>query len=347
MSEYRIELKSYYFDCPKCRTRYELAYNMDGESINECGNCASKLIIDASHLKEMFVDPIAAYNLGMRAYNYGNWKDALKYFTAAAECNHPASLNMLFLMYDAGTGTEQNTEIADSYLEKAAIMGDKNALVTYGNRLCNKGDTETAAIYYKQAINKGSADAMYNYALMVIDGLNGQKPEQSILDLLERAGDMGLPEAYNKLGLVMEQLGRIDVSFDWYKKAANAGGASGQFNVGRFYYYGKENGPDYPDKDIRKAYSYFLISARQYYPEAMFFLSSCYEKGEGVAEDIETSLIWLKRAAEQEQSLAQYKLGVWYLKNNNNDEGCKWIIRSKDNGQRLAINFYNKYMNNN
>jgi len=79
----------------------------------------------------------------------------------------------------------------------------------------------------------------------------------------------------------------------WYRRAAEAGHADAQFNLGVCYVNG-----DGVAKDAEQAVSWYRRAAEAGHASAQFNLGICYFNGDGVAKDAEQAVSWYRRAAE-------------------------------------------------
>jgi len=95
--------------------------------------------------------------------------------------------------------------------------------------------------------------------------------------------------------------------YTWYRRAAEAGHAGAQFNLGVCY----SNG-DGVAKDAEQAASWFRRAAEAGHADAQFNLGCCYANGDGVAKDAEQAVSWYRRAAEAGYATAQFNLGICY-----------------------------------
>ena len=115
----------------------------------------------------------------------------------------------------------------------------------------------------------------------------------------------------------------------WYRKAAEQGNASAQFNLGLMYAEGKGVA-----QDDREAVRWFRKAAEQGHAEAQNNLGNSYRTGLGVARDYREALRWYHKAAEQGHIDAQYNLGAMYwlgigvmqvMRPHNNVRAHKWF----------------------
>lgn len=71
-------------------------------------------------------------------------------------------------------------------------------------------------------------------------------------------------------------------------------------------------------------------------PQAQFYLSMMYEKGEGTRQDREASLAYLRKAAEEGLDVAQAALGLLYLEGSgvqaDEQEGLTWLRKAAAQG---------------
>ena len=92
--------------------------------------------------------------------------------------------------------------------------------------------------------------------------------------------------------------------------------------------------------DYTEAIKYFKRAAEQGDAAAQYKLGSCYYYGKGVAIDYIQAVEWYRKAAEQGDAAAQYALGVCY--NNGEgvtqdfDEAIKWCRKAAEQGDAYA-----------
>ena len=80
----------------------------------------------------------------------------------------------------------------------------------------------------------------------------------------------------------------------WYRKAADQGEASAQYNLGVICFKGQGVTQDYAE-----AMKWFRIAADQGHARAQTGLGRMYEKGRGVTQDYVQALVWYNLAAAQ------------------------------------------------
>lgn len=108
----------------------------------------------------------------------------------------------------------------------------------------------------------------------------------------------------------------LEEYFAQLQKAAEAGNAEAQFNLGRIYLRGEGSTGvafvrDVP-RDIAKAVEWFQKAAMQGNVNAQCDLGMLFKLGLGVKEDAKRAFMWLQKAAAQGNDVAQYNLGLMY-----------------------------------
>lgn len=130
---------------------------------------------------------------------------------------------------------------------------------------------------------------------------------------------------------------------DSLQEKAESGDADAQDLYGRLFYF---------KKDYANALYWFKKAAEQNNSGAQFALGVCYEKGEGVEEDLTEAAKWYKLSAEQGNKRAQVNLGSLYLDgkgvNKDYQEAVKWLTLSADQNYgeaqyKLGLCYINGY----
>lgn len=143
-------------------------------------------------------------------------------------------------------------------------------------------------------------------------------------------------------------------AFPWYLKAAEAGHASAQYEIGRIYQWDK------PYKDKKKALYWYKKAADNNDSSAQYELAGMYRNGEGGKKDINSAIFWYKKAADSNKSdasFAQMKLGdmyyegkdvhqdyakamSWYKKVSENNNIAYWSDEHAEAQDKIAEMYY-------
>jgi TPR repeat protein len=97
----------------------------------------------------------------------------------------------------------------------------------------------------------------------------------------------------------------------------------------------------YEANNLPLAYKEFLASAKEGHADSQFNVALMYERGIGVAKNLEEAVVWYRKSALQGNSAAQFNLGVLY----ENGFGTKvdfakaneWYRKASVQGDALAI----------
>jgi len=178
-------------------------------------------------------EPESEYDTGFR-YLVGegdtrvDLKEAARWFRRGADQGSTDSQNALGVLYEDGSGVEQDSEKAVKWYRKAAEQGDALAQTNLGQMYAHgKGvpnDFKEANKWFRKAAEQGYARAQYSLGVSYATGrgmLEGDKEAVA-----------------------------------WYRKAADQGYAGAQANLGQMYAHG-EGVP----KDHVTAYAWYNIAA--------------------------------------------------------------------------------------
>ena len=125
-------------------------------------------------------------------------------------------------------------------------------------------------------------------------------------------------------------------AFAGYKKLAEQGNASAQFNLGFMY----ANGQGVP-KDDQQAVAWYRKAAEQGNASAQLNLGFMYDKGQGVSKDEQQAAAWYLKAAEQGGASAQFNLGHMYRTGRgvpkDDQSAYFWLLLSSAQGDQDAV----------
>lgn len=152
------------------------------------------------------------------------------------------------------------------------------------------------------------------------------KDDKQTITKYRKAAEQGDATAQYNLG-VMYDNGRgvaqdYKQAITWYRKAAEQGDVGAQVNLG--FMYAEGQGVTRNDK---QAVTWYRKAAEQGDATAQNNLGVMYAIGRGVARDYKQAVTWYRKSAEQDYATAQNNLGVMY----ENGRGI-----TKDNKQALT-----------
>ncbi|MCC8393403.1 sel1 repeat family protein [Paraburkholderia sp. MMS20-SJTR3] len=139
----------------------------------------------------------------------------------------------------------------------------------------NAGNLGAALNEFREAAERGSRLAQFNYAMML---LNGE----------------GTPA-------------NVDEGKKWLRKAADANMSHAQYVYGKMYDDG-----EFVARDPVEAHRWFLKAAEQGHVQAELALANQFLDGRGTGRDNKQAFVWYKKAAQGGDMTAQYVTGSFY-----------------------------------
>ncbi len=197
-------------------------------------------------------------------------------------------------------------------------------------------DEKKAAELYQAAMEQGNMSAKHNLALMHLFSTYEQANQEKGFLMMKELADEGDPEAIcNIASCYME--GRacdknIEKGLALYQSLSEKGWAEATYGIGVYYYNVLG--------DVEKGISYIKQAAKEGCQHAAVLLSQIYEQGVGpIMQDINQSFKYLKRAAELNDPVSQFKYGILIgngTLGSDTIEGTKWIQKAAENGLPFA-----------
>ncbi len=137
-------------------------------------------------------------------------------------------------------------------------------------------------------------------------------------------GRAGLPKNYEQ-------------AVNWYRKAADAGSATGMTNLGWMYQNGYGLAKDYP-----QAVSWYRKAAEAGDAQGMQNLGVMYADGSGLEQNKKEAVAWYRKAAEAGNSDGMASLG-WMLRygsgvEKDSQQAVIWYRKAAEAGNALAMN---------
>lgn len=136
-----------------------------------------------------------------------------------------------------------------------------------------------------------------------------------INNYLRRLAELGVAQKYSDIAKLYENGNekvkvRLDLAFEWYKKAAfEQIDDEGYFGLGKFYLYGM-----HVDKDPINAAKMFREAAALGSPEGRIMLGICLMNGIGLSTDLNQAKECLMLAANENYPIAYFLLSRIELK---------------------------------
>ena len=177
-----------------------------------------------------------------------------------------------------------------------------------------------------------NADALYYlgslfyYGLGVVQNFNeAEKLKKKAFKKYKELAEQNVAERKNwgedikKLGEVLSKSidGAISFTYieqiEWLKLAIDHGCSHSAFALGQIFNLGEKMASDsikndniFPTVNKKEAFKYFMISANQGRPEAMFNVANAYQKGVGIKQDNFEALKWFNTSIECYKLIKNY-----------------------------------------
>ncbi|MFT5134450.1 MAG: TPR repeat protein [Gammaproteobacteria bacterium] len=178
----------------------------------------------------------ADFETAHRAYQAGDYEDALKQLTILSNADDAKAQNNLGFMYLNGIGVEKNYAKALKWYRKAALHGVPEAQHSmgfiYAEGLGTAPVLSSALKWYRLAAEQGLSQAQFNLAYMYENGIGIRRDEKEV--------------------------------FNWYEKAAEQGILLAQYKIGSMYLNGVG-----VEKNQLKAYAWFGVAVAGGYEQAL------------------------------------------------------------------------------
>lgn len=140
-------------------------------------------------------------------------------------------------------------------------------------------------------------------------------------------------DTWYRIGYDYSQRGHNKDAFKWMLRAADAGHAAAQNNIGLSYLHALG-----APKDEAMAFSWFEKAAKQGLAYAQSELAMLYYQGIGVEKDVQMAYDWWLIAAKQEDEYAQFNLASLLLENQDIKQAYYWFNRAAHNNHPDAKN---------
>lgn len=239
-----------------------------------------------------------------------DFKKAEKYYLLASTAGSYDRLGKLYLAGSLGKQSPKDIQKGVAYLEKAAEMGNVEAMYSLG-------------YIYETG----------NY----IDTVDGKKA----LKYYSLLADNGMPDGLFKMGQYYENgeggLNQDSLkAVDYYRKAADMGHGEAMCFLGDFYRIGQ-----FLPLDKNRAFQYYSMADSVGEEMGTYYVGRSYLEGCGVAVDTSLAIPYLKAAAEAGIGRAAYLIGDFYNfakggLQSDGDSALRYYISAYKNGNSDA-----------
>lgn len=168
-----------------------------------------------------------------------------------------------------------------------------------------------------------------------IQALHAQLP--SAIHSLQKWAEDGNPVAQRELGLAYAiKPESTPQALSWLEKAAEGGDTEAQFQLAEAYYKGRWN----LKPDFQQAWKWYEAAAKKE-AKASFMLARMSKYGQGVTQNLASSIHWLKLASDQGNAQAMFLLSNAYAAGEGVEKdpamARKWLEESAEHDFPVAI----------
>ncbi len=172
----------------------------------------------------------------LAAIAHEDWPAALAQVRAHAHAGDVEAQALLGQLYAEGRGVERDEREALHWWSLAANSGHAGAANMLGRcHELGRGtsvDLERAAAWYRTSASAGFDWGLYNYANLLATGRGVAQDGAAAFALYRRAAGMGHAKSMNLVGRYYEEGTHVErdplAAFDWYRRSAEAGDFRGQ-----------------------------------------------------------------------------------------------------------------------
>ena len=281
-------------------------------------------------------DPAKAKDYFKKAMEGGH-RYSPKGLPERAEDGDHEALYWLGVCYEEGWGVEQDDVMAVACLLGAEQDNDR-AQVALARHYLKTGDRKTAERWLRKAAKRDNPSAKKLLAELFPGKEAGEKEDASV-----QTGEIGATIAHVQTVLKTGDAEAVA----WIRKAAEQGDPKAQCGLGICYSegYGVTKDAAEAKKWFAKGIDGLRKAAESGDSEAQTLLAGCYGEGNGVKADQTLSLIWLRKAAEQDFARAQLALALTYVTvDKDRKEADKWFRKAAENGESDAVKLMKQFL---
>ncbi len=281
-------------------------------------------------------DPARAKDYFKKAMEGGH-RYSPKGLPERAEDGDHEALYWLGVCYEEGWGVEQDDAMAVACLHAAEQNNDR-AQVALARHYLKTGDRKAAERWLRKAAKRDNPSAKK----LLTELFPGKEAEEET-DKSVQAAETGATIAHLQTALKTDDA----EAFAWIRDTAGQGDPKAQCALGVCYSEGYGTAKDAAEAKqwFAKGIDGLRKAAEDGDPEAQTLLAGCYGEGNGVKADQTLSIIWLRKAAEQDFARAQLALALIYATvDKDRMEADKWFRKAAENGEADAGTLMKRFL---
>ena len=248
---------------------------------------------------------------GTQAFLDQDYRTALNTLRPLALLGNKEAQFLIGLMYDSGSGVDQDIDEAMKWFEKAATQGEARAQNHLGDFHKKQGNGDEAEKWYRRAVEQGHEIALTNLVRLYCMLPSIPEGDKEVFGWFQKLAEQGDPNAQFHLGLAYEHGRDVPQSYKeaekWYMKAAAQTGNtiatlldSATERLAHMYVIDEVplGNPEEVVKWCRESADWANNTNRGY-------MGRMYEKGKGVPQDYVQAYMWHSLALYSNYALPQ------------------------------------------
>ena len=256
----------------------------------------------------------------MRFYGKGKQPadrgEAFRYFTLAAEKNHPLALFWIGYFYGNGYVVAKDPVKAREYMQRSADTGNLPQMLRFAQECIWHNyfppDHKSAIEYLEKCVKRNYPPAIYELARCYARGIGVKRSRSKAFELYCKAADLGHAEsAYQAAMASFFNRGTkrdMALEFKYLSIAADKGHTEALYRLGNAHYFGFGTPQDFPE-----ALKYFHRAAKKGSLDAITQIGYCYYRGFGVKKNLVEAVKWYEKAADKKYIGACMQLARLYF----------------------------------
>ena len=212
-------------------------------------------------------------------------------------------------------------------------------------------DFRSAAFYYQEAVDVGSAQAELSLGELYCYGLGVDRNYGKALELYQSAAKNDLALAKYYLGSMYCGVPGINIDYakahEWYNKARAGDNVEAIYAIGNLYQHGlgvvqsEEKANVFFEEAIKRGlFQIISEKAEAGYPGQQLLLGHLYMKGHGITMNSDKAVEWIRKAVECDYAGAQFYLGIMHYQGEgvvkSTARAIEWIKKAADQDYALA-----------
>ncbi|KAG2199583.1 hypothetical protein INT47_012183 [Mucor saturninus] len=229
---------------------------------------------------------------------------------------NPAALYTLGLMHMQGLGIRKNSAVAFGYFMESAAQNYSEGQTQLGlYYLANKNFIKAREYFEKAALNDNNPAAQYHLGCLYSSGQGVKINHELAFHWFLKSAFQNFPDAQNSVGeCYVKGVGttrNYENSLFWFKESISVNeNATGLYNLGLMYYYGRGVEVDYN----YAFYNCFIKSAEKKHSDAENQVGHCYRFGHGTPQDFVRAMHWYRISLKNNKNaFAQCSIGDMHL----------------------------------